>query len=90
MTLGATQRRIIEQMIRNGGVICSNDVAATEGRALSRLRRRGVVWVVYDPPERVARWIEATSVRVLDPARAAEYVRSRPRGFEWWILNPDS
>ena len=101
--LGETQRTLLNQIIRNGGVIYSSDAvreidytgrfrSATVGPALSalhRLRRRGIVQQVYGPADNVARRIEAGEIRVLDPARAVAYVRSHPRGFSWWIVDPD-
>ena len=101
--LGETQRALINRMIANGGVIYSSDAvreidytgrfrSATVGPALSalhRLRRRRILRQVYGPADDVARRIEAGEIRVLDPARAVAYVRSRPRGFSWWIVDPD-
>jgi hypothetical protein len=100
LRLGETQKRIVSEMLRNGGLIYSSDAVravdyygrprgATVGVALSallRLRRRGIVRQLYGSAKDVARLIEAGEIRVLDPKRASEYIRSRPRGYAWWIL----
>jgi hypothetical protein len=102
--VGKTQKKLINEMIRNGGLIYSSDAVrtvdyygrprgATVGVALSsliRLRERGIVQQLYLSARDVARLIEAGEIQVLDPTRAAEYIRSRPRGISWWILDPNA
>ena len=102
--LGETQRRLVDEMIRNGGIIYTSDAvrtidytgrfrSATVGPALSalhRLRRRRIVRQLYGLAGDVAGLIEAGELRVLDPARAVAYLRSHPRGLSWWILDPDA
>jgi hypothetical protein len=102
--VGKTQKKLINEMIRNGGLIYSSDAVravdyygrprgATVGVALSallRLRQRGIVRQLYGAARDVACRIEAGEIRVLDPNRAVEYIRSRPRGISWWILDPDA